>query len=126
MSFTGPDRPDQSQGDVRPASGLSAAGPPCGGGRGIYVFRGLSFCIIDKISKPGICLVEERAGYEGRDLGSSLIDCVFEASQWKVWIVSVGGFLDKPPSIVRHEDNHRVLVMTSLHQSLLDLNKQLR
>ena len=75
-------------------------------------------------SKPGICLVEERAGYEGRDLGASLIDCVFEASQWKVRIVSVGGFLDKPPSIVRHEDNHRVLVLTCLHQTLPNLNKK--
>ena len=72
-------------------------------------------------------MVQERAGYEGRDLGSSLIDRVFEASQWKVWIVRVRGVLDKPPSIVGHEDNHRVVVLTSSHQSPHDLeDKQVR
>ena len=72
-------------------------------------------------------MVQERAGYEGRDLGASLIDCVFEASQWKVWIVRVRGILYKPPTIIRHEDNYCVLVLTSLHQSLHDLeDKQIR
>ena len=86
----------------------------------------LSLSAFCNLSKPGICLVKEGAAYEGWDPGASLVDCVLEASQWKVWIVRVGGFLYEPATVVRHEDNHRVLVLTSLHQSLGYLDKQIK